>query len=76
MVLKNTLNKSLSIYVKRLKITKIDDGIIKFRTICVLNDIEKEYINLQNQIIQFFFHFEDIERIFLVSAFAHHESYR
>ena len=47
--------------MKRLKITKIDDGIIKFRTICVLNDIEKEYINLQNQINKFFFHFEDIE---------------
>ena len=72
MVLKNNRNKSLSIYVKRLKIAKIDDRIIRSLTICVLKDIEKEYINLQNQIIRFFFHFEDIEWIFLVSAFAHH----
>ena len=59
-----------------LKITKIDDGIIRSLIICVLKDIEKEYINLQNQIIKFFFNFEDIEWIFLVSAFAHHQSYR
>ena len=47
--------------MKRFKITEIDDGIIRFRTICVFKDIEKEYINLQNQINEFFFNFEDIE---------------